>query len=190
MSELERPAWMKPEKGTAKAERRATKRGRRATETTHKDSVRHRDHKRCRFPLCGCYRRRLRLEVSHDRHKGIGGNPKGDRSLPPGLILMCWHRHQTGAFSRHKMTIRNVYLTDEGNDGPVAWEIKRTEFLDELAIAVYRRNDQKARELIAYLELLHPEDWIELAREESIQRLEPLQSWQREALEFLARMEV
>lgn len=183
------PMW-KPEKGTATKERRATKRGRRATETTNKESVRHRDHKRCRFPLCGCFRRRLRLEVSHDRHKGIGGNPKGDRSLPPGLILMCWHRHQSGAFSRHRMTIRNVYLTDQGNDGPVAWEVKRAELLEQLEDAKARRNDQVAIELLSWFYLFKGEEWIEVAREERIQQLMPLAAWQRMALEFLARMEV
>lgn len=182
--------FVKDPKGTTTLEHRKTSRGRKATENTNKDKVRHRDHRRCRFPQCGCRRRGWRLEVSHDRHKGIGGNPKGDRSETPGLILMCLPRHQTSRFSRHAMTIRNVYLTDAGNDGPIAWQIKRSELVAALEERLERERDARAREMLQGLKLLGlGDEWLELARESRIQQLEPLDAWQRATLDFLETVE-
>lgn len=128
----------------------------------------------CRFPLCGCRRLgfalKARPEVSHRTHKGMGGNPAGDRSTPALMVLLCAHRHQFGAVSRHAGTLREKFLTRDKYNGPVAWEI------DVAATASPRRTKVHA--------------WREVARERSVGVLEPLADWQREILERLAEMEL
>ncbi len=156
---------VKPSRTARKKAERETKLAREKHESTNKQLVRVRDLRRCRFPLCGCKKLGLRLEVSHDRHKGMGGNPEGDRSLMPRMILFCVHRHQDGAISRHKGTLRTVPLTSRGNNGPVAFEV----ILEALTGA--------------------PE-WVEVARERSVCELEPLLEWQRTVLLKLAEMDV
>jgi hypothetical protein len=153
-------------------------------ERAHKDEARIRDKFRCRFPLCGCQRwldRPLKkvLTVSHDKHKGMGGDPTGERSLPPGLVTLCKWRHQDGMISRHACNIRAIALTDRGNDGPVAWEILGMS-LATLGLPV------------AVAASLHvtADGWVEVAREKDIQQLEPLAPWQRLILERLAEMDV
>jgi hypothetical protein len=137
-------------------------------EIREKGKVRRRD-RYCRFPLCGCRALKLRLvaraEVSHQRHKGMGGNPSGDRSLAEGMLLLCVHRHQDGSISRHKGTLRAVPLTAKGMNGPVKWEADASRLWP-----------------------LAGEKWVELARESAVQQLEPLTPKQQVILERLATM--
>jgi hypothetical protein len=109
--------------------RRERNRRRRRRKKVVKDAaaeVRKRD-KVCRFPRCGCRRLGMTMkawpEVSHAQHRGMGGNPTGDRSTTALMALLCKWRHQDAPFSRHKGTLRHVPLTDRGFDGPVRWEI-------------------------------------------------------------------
>jgi hypothetical protein len=67
-------------------------------EERHKREVRLRD-RYCRFPLCECRKFGLALHVSHSRHKGAGGNPKGDRSLPELMVLIDAARHRENRMS-------------------------------------------------------------------------------------------
>lgn len=107
----------------------------------NKDEVRDRDRV-CRFPLCPCHRFGLFLEVSHREHKGMGGDPTGERSAPELMVLVCNWRHKESRYSIDKKTVRWVPLTDAGAKGPIAWEIwapwlfghKWTEFARESAI--------------------------------------------------------
>lgn len=138
----------------AKKEKRAA---RRKAESDAKADVRRRDRV-CRFPLCGCRRLGLRLEVSHQEHKGAGGNPDGSRSRRSSMILLCTHRHQDGVFSRHKGTLRIRELTPEGTDGPVAFD------------------------------LLMNGEWRMVARESRPGELEPLTPWQSKVIALLALM--
>jgi hypothetical protein len=96
-----------------------------AHEKSEKAKVRRRD-KGCRFPQCDCRRRRPRprLEVSHDAHKGKGGNPSGDRSVAERMILFCVTRHQEGVVSRHHGTLKTEYLTSRKSDGPLEFWIR------------------------------------------------------------------
>lgn len=131
-------------------------------ERSEKAKVRKRD-KGCRFPLCGCKRLGLRLAVSHDEHKGMGGNPAGDRSDERTMVQLCEHRHQFGTVSRHKGSLRAVYLTEEGYNGPVAWEICDGTLTSDI--------------------------WEEVARESKPGVLEPLTRWQSGVLANLATMD-
>jgi len=78
---------------------------------------------RCRFPLCGCYERNLFVEVSHQKHKGMGGDPTGERSQPELMICLCNWRHKEAKFSVDKGNLRWIPLTDQGANGPVVWEM-------------------------------------------------------------------
>lgn len=127
----------------------ALKRG----ENKNKAKVRARDRV-CRFPLCPCQRFGLFLEVSHATHKGMGGDPTGERSAPELMILVCNWRHKESHISIDKKAIRWLPLTDKGSNGPVEWQAKADE----------------------------GGEWITLAREESIGRWLPIDPWQRALL--------
>lgn len=137
------------------------------TENAQKREAKRRDLHRCRFPLCGCRALGLRIEASHNKHKAMGGNPAGDRSLAAGLVTLCLHRHQHGRISVHKGTLRPRFLTDDEFNGPIAWEID----LSELGA--------KAMGPL----------WQEIARERAIQSWTYTDS-QRETLQLLADMEL
>jgi len=162
----------KPLRTARKIAEKQTRLDRQSHERYAKARVRKRD-RFCRFPLCGCRRLGLALkaspEVSHNRHKGAGGNPTGDRSLASGLILLCRHRHQDGAVSRHAGTLRAVALTAEGMNGPIAWVVDASAVYPEL----------KPFEI----------GWFEIAREEGgPQHWRLFTAEQRAALELLAEM--
>lgn len=97
-------------------------------EDKQKDKVRVRDRRRCRFPRCGCKRFNLALHVSHQHHKGMGGNPAGDRSTTDQMVLVCSARHRENEFAIDRGTIRWRALTDKGADGPIAWDIDYAQY--------------------------------------------------------------
>lgn len=158
----------KPSRTARKLATRKTRLERRTKEDQEKAKVRRRD-RRCRFPLCGCRKLQLRLEVSHQEHKGIGGNPAGDRSTADKMIYLCVHRHQDGAISRHKGTLRIIARTAEGMNGPVIFEVDMNRLEQNAA------SGQK---------------WRRVAWESKPGVLEPLEPWQRALLEQLAEMEL
>lgn len=82
--------------------------------------VRARD-KRCRVP--GCPTPYYHLTVAHLHHKGIGGNPKGDRSKANQMILLCWHHHQGPRGYDGMYPLAITPLTDAGTDGHCQFEI-------------------------------------------------------------------
>lgn len=140
------------------ARRRRARAGRlKRAENANKQEVRDRDRV-CRFPLCPCSRFGLFLEVSHSQHKGMGGDPTGERSAPELMILICNWRHKESHISIDKKSIRWVPLTAAGSNGPVEWQAK--------ADGV--------------------EEWTVLARESEPGRLLPLDPWQRALLEAMS----
>lgn len=163
------PMWKEP-KVVARARRTAAKTARKTALRSKKDDVRARD-RRCRFPLCPCNRRGLRLEVAHRTHEGMGGNPEGDRSDPSTMILVCAVRHKESAVSLDKHTLRWEALTDRGSDGPVRW------LVDINAL----RNFTEVQRLKLKA------DWFEVAVELGIGSWEPLLPLQREILIDLGR---
>jgi hypothetical protein len=95
-----------------------------SAERQAKQQAKARDGGRCRFPGCGCHALGLKIESSHLVHKGIGGNPSGDRSTTAGLMTLCSVRHRTGQWARDNGRLRYVPLTGDGCDGPVKWQIR------------------------------------------------------------------
>jgi hypothetical protein len=171
------PQW-KQGRVAAKKAKQKNRRKRVATERENKAEVRRRD-KVCRFPRCGCRRLGEILkafgEVSHTKHKGPGGDPSGVRSGTENMVLICKWRHQDAPFSRHKQTIRVVYLTADGFDGLVAWEINWGALQQRLLPPQERTP--------------YEDDWRELARETAIGQWEKFTDWQEEILDELAGME-
>jgi hypothetical protein len=167
----------KRKKGITARERAQKHRALVESERTAKQEVRNRD-RHCRFPLCGCQRAHIdylkrRLTVSHDFHKGMGGDPTGGVSIPALMIAFCKWRHQDAPVSVHGKTLRTVYLTPDHNEGPVAFEID--------------------------LHALDPDrytvsEWFEVGREHYVEggsetlRLAPLTPEQAEILDELAEM--
>lgn len=146
-------------KGITARRREAKNRRLKREERENKAKVRARDgagrghqaelYGRCRFPLCGCYMKNLFVEVSHQEHKGMGGDPTGERSTPEKMMCLCNWRHKEARFSIDKGTLRWLPLTDQGANGPVAWEINL------------------------------PSGWIEFAREIDVQILDVISPrWQ------------
>jgi len=91
-------------------------------ETQQKLIVRQRD-RFCRMPLCGCKKYALALHVAHTHHKGIGGDPTGDRSQSDRMILLCSARHRENRVSLDRKTLRIVPLRKDGYAGPCAWYV-------------------------------------------------------------------
>jgi len=156
------PLWkdVTPKKTRATKHRQVS-----AVERVNKQLVRERDG-RCRFPRCGCWP--VQATVSHDVHKGMGGDPTGERSLPSGMIVLCRWRHQDAPVSRHAGTMRTRYLTTDQNDGPVCFEV----------------------DLWAVYPGLYPARgvWFAAASESNIGVLEPLTFEQQRVLGDLAAM--
>lgn len=164
------PMW-KESAVVARGKRHAEKAKRKTALRDKKDEVRVRDGRRCRFPLCGCGRLKMRLEVSHARHEGRGGNPAGDRSDPHTMVQVCAGRHKESRLSIDQHTIRWEGLTDRGSDGPIRWLIDMRELMNFLSVQRDKVRPQ----------------WFELARETGIGTWEPFTAMQREVLDDLAR---
>lgn len=146
----------KPSRTARKKAQRETRLKIKKHETDEKAAVRRRD-KVCRFPLCGCRKLGLKNEVAHLRHKGMGGNATGDRSMAEGMIYLCEHRHQHGAISLHKGTLRVVPLTDAGTRGPVAFDVDLGETDNQAEW--FRVAQEGPRENAVKVSLLEPRQW-------------------------------
>jgi hypothetical protein len=136
-----------------------------AVENSHKDEVRKRD-RYCRFPLCGCDTFKLSRHVAHLRHKGMGGNPAGDRSGASHMILLCSARHKDNQVSVDQGTLRIVPLVrKKGTAGPCAFYIEATV-------------------------LGSPGKWLEVGHETAPHIFEPFTVTQRGVLRTLADMQL
>jgi hypothetical protein len=124
-------------------------------EDKNKQQVRKRD-RYCRFPHCPCRNVNLLQAVAHLQHKGAGGNPKGDRSIPSRMILLCSARHRENIISLDRGTVRIRPLErGKGTGGPCAFDV------DLRAFPLGRRESRRPL-------------WIEIGRETSIHVLEPI----------------
>lgn len=121
---MSRPTFFKHDMTPLAHERRTRKAGQKGAEKAAMDKVRKRD-KGCRFPLCRCRRVGIRLEVSHDLHRGMGGNPAGDRTDPATMVQVCAWRHTQGIFALDKGSIRWVPMTTLGANGHIQWQIDK-----------------------------------------------------------------
>lgn len=164
------PFFKQPRSAKVERHRRFLKR--KGAEDAEKKRVRGRD-RFCRFPLCGCRHAGLRTEVSHSRHKGMGGNPKGDRSSADLMVLVCSARHKENRVAIDRGTLTWEPLTDAGAFGPIAWSMRQDELPKDLQDVP-----------------IGADPWIELARETAIGVYESLTPRQRTILKYLATMDL
>lgn len=121
----------------------------------------------CRFPLCGCKAFKLRQDVCHTVHRGVGGNPAGDRSDTAFLILLCSARHRENIVSLDRKTMRIRPLTRLGLRGPCAFDVDAQALLPRARVR-----------------------WVEVGREKARHYFEPFTPEQRVILEKLKGMEL
>lgn len=158
---------------SGKVERRQRRNARTTKEQQVMAAVRKRD-KRCRFPLCGCKKFGLQAEVSHFRHRGMGGNPEGDRTVPRLLVLVCSARHRENKFSIDRGTVRwEPVSAHRGADGPIDWWVSSADLPEHLSRWVGPR----------------PGEWICVAAEWQAGNLTAPSPGQLEILNWLAKMD-
>lgn len=116
-------ACPKPAKGEAWLESKKRSRERKAAEDAVMASVRKQDGQ-CRYPLCAHRTKKPRLECAHMEHRGMGGNPTGDKTQPEKLITLCFIDH--GAFDRGELDIIPL-SADKGTRGPCSWHVLNKE---------------------------------------------------------------
>jgi hypothetical protein len=148
-------------------------RQRKSKEADHMQRARRRDGY-CRFPNCKCRDFRLALEVSHAvKHRGMGGNPAGDRTEPKKLILLCVARHQRNVVSidRHSLRVRALDAR-QGLGGPCAFDVDLRVLFDG-----------------AWQQARRPK-WFEVGRETARHIFEPFTPEQQGILDKLKGMEL
>ena len=121
-----KPAW-KPRPGAHRLKKHGDKATVRTTEKKNKVSAKVRDGHRCRAPhatreeyeTCAM----LRIESGHVQHKGMGGNPTGDRNEVAGFITFGLRCHKERF---DKELLRPRFLSDDRANGLIAWEERET----------------------------------------------------------------
>jgi hypothetical protein len=107
----------KPAKGTHWLEGRKRRADRKAAEDAVMREAKQRDGYTCRWPKCEYMPKKPRIECAHLEHRGMGGNPSGDRTQRHKLITLCVVHH--GMLDGPNYEIEPV--TSAGTDGPVAF---------------------------------------------------------------------
>lgn len=101
----------KPLKGSAQLARVERKAAQKRCEAAILREVKRRD-RGCRYPGC---RLPLVLHAAHLRHRGMGGNPSGDRTTRDQVITLCARHHD---WYDRLVAIDIAPLTPRGTDGP------------------------------------------------------------------------
>ena len=164
----------KPERIMDRVRRHMKRRDTKAAEERVMRQVR-REDRYCRFPLCGCGKLKLPLDVAHagdEGHRGMGGNPSLSATTPENLILLCRPRHRAHKFAIDKKTLRVEPLTARGLRGPVRWLI-----------------DPEATQVNELLVWRGDRLWFPLAMESRPHVVMPLSAPQSAILHLLAGME-
>ncbi len=118
------PNW-KPIKGTALIERRSRRAARVSAEQREMRAAKKRDRGKCRWPSCQYAKQGIPIDAAHIiRHRGMGGNPSGERTSRNCVAALCRFHH--GMLDSAVIDIQP--LTDAGTDGPMAfyWVNKMT----------------------------------------------------------------
>ena len=115
----------KPAKGTALIERRQRRMKRVAKEQQAMKGAKARDGQQCRNPKCPFKALKLRIEAAHAfQHRGMGGNPKGDRTEVKLIVSACLGCH--GLLDSKELQVEPLDLERMAN-GPLAWYRKHAE---------------------------------------------------------------
>ncbi len=119
--ELTAKDLQKPLKGEYLLERKAQRAKRVADEQKVMQDAKKRDGGKCRIPNCEYAKRDLPIDVCHFFHRGMGGNPAGDRTTREQLISMCRIHHSL--FDRGDLDVSP--MTSAQADGPCAYSRAR-----------------------------------------------------------------
>jgi hypothetical protein len=114
--DLEPGALQKPKKGDAWLDSKKRSAERKAAEKKAMDEVRKLD-KVCRVPYCEHMPKKPQLHVMHQEHRGIGGNPAGDRTEIHKMLLGCFIHHRE--YDHGDLDF--VPKTEKGTRGPLDW---------------------------------------------------------------------
>lgn len=94
---------------------------RREEQTDREDAIlaeaKRRDRYACRYP--GCQEPKGVVHGCHLTHRGMGGNPEGDRTTKDTAITFCPRHHQL--FDHADFTVEPV--TPRGTDGPCEFAV-------------------------------------------------------------------
>jgi hypothetical protein len=116
---LIRNAAPKPLRGAYKLERAAKRSARVAAEQKVMQAAKRRDGGKCRWPRCEF--KALAVEPAHMDHRGMGGNPSGDKTQRHKIIALCVRHHdQFDGRAVPDIDIVPVYA-EQGTDGPCAF---------------------------------------------------------------------
>lgn len=86
----------KPEPGAFRRERHERRTATRKHERDEMAAAKRRDHGKCRWPGCDSATVGLRIDACHKRasHRGMGGNPAGDKTERSRIITLCQLHHR------------------------------------------------------------------------------------------------
>jgi hypothetical protein len=134
--DLIRNAQPKPVRGSALLARKERRSVRQRLEQKEMQAAKKRDHGKCRWPNCQYAKKDIPIDAAHIvRHRGMGGNPDGDRTTRNQVAALCRLHH--GLFDAAEVDIQPT--TDAGTDGPMAFYTKDKETGDFVHIATETR---------------------------------------------------
>lgn len=110
----------KPKRGTAVLERESRKAARKSTEDEVIAEAKALDGYRCRWPEA--HKCRGGLEGAHVfQHRGIGGNPAGDRTTVETILPVCAWIHRRGPETIDGKDLKVEAETERGTRGPCSF---------------------------------------------------------------------
>jgi hypothetical protein len=108
----------KPIRGSGLLARRERRADLTAHEQKEMQAALRRDGRQCRVPQCGFKYQKLPVDPCHRVHRGMGGNPKGDRTTRQSVIALCRMHH--GYYDRGILLIDPLDET-KAFDGPCSF---------------------------------------------------------------------
>ena len=105
-------ALQKPMKGEALLDSRQRRADRVAQEQREMQAALHRDQRRCRFQPCVYEPKKLPIDPCHQQHRGMGGDPSGERTTRESIVSLCRVHH--GMYDRGEIDVQP--RTDRGFD--------------------------------------------------------------------------
>lgn len=113
-------AFPKPRRGTALLERESRKAERKAAEDAVIAEAKALDGFRCRWPEV--HKCRGGLEGAHVfQHRGMGGNPEGDRTTVETILTVCAWVHRRGPETIDGKDLKVEAETNQGTRGPCSF---------------------------------------------------------------------
>jgi hypothetical protein len=122
-------------KGAALLASRERRADRVAAEQAEMQAALKRDERKCRVPRCEYAGRKLPIDPCHQTHRGMGGDPTGNRTMQATIISLCRIHH--GMYDRGTLDIEHVTASQQF-DGPCAFYVE-TESGGMICIGVEKR---------------------------------------------------